>query len=310
MITSNLLKRVGISSPATTQLKKTGVSLSNIQGGVLDPARLSNAGSLANPAAGAIASAAGSSKSGGGSGGTGGSSAGMSDADRAVLNNYVQSLYDVYRPEKLSYQAMDADALRLQIAEWLRPSYDSAIASRQKQTETYRAELDADAISRGMGSSTYVTDVKSRQMQAEAGDIASLEGEYGAQLGKLTTDAADKERDRALTVAMQNQEQEQAAYALAYQAALNLFAASLAGRSTSGTGGGSGSSSVSTAASAAIKGTTAQNCEQFLSLLTPTERYAVYSGTDAKSRRYREELLASVGGDGYLDLVRRYPYFS
>ena len=35
----------------------------------------------------------------------------------------------------------------------------------------------------------------------------------------------------------------------------------------------------------------------------------MYSGADETSARYREEIIASVGGRGYLDLVREYPFF-
>lgn len=287
MLKNNLLKSAGVRLPTTTGVKGTGIDLGKLTGG--------KASGAANQGAG--------SKGTGGSGSAGKGTGGLSDADRKVLDGYVQQLYSVYRPEKLTYEAADEDTLRDQIAAWLRPSYDSAIAARRDQTAAYRAELDADAIARGMGSSTYVTDVKSRQLADEAEDIATLEGEYGAQLGKLTMEAAEAERERELEVAIENQKQDQAAYMEAYQAALGLFDTYL--KSRGGGGGGRGSS-----AAADVSGTTKRNCELFLAGLTGAERYDVYTGTDEQNTRYRNELIASVGYDGYLTLMTRYPFWS
>lgn len=288
MLKTNLLKSAGVRLPMTTGLKDTGIDLGKLSGGKVT--------GTANKGTG--------SKGTGGSGSAGKGTGGISDADQKVLDGYVQKLYSAYRPEKLTYEALDADALREQIAAWLRPSYDSAIAARRDQTAAYRAELDADAIARGMGSSTYVTDVKSRQLADEAEDIATLEGEYGAQLGKLTMEAAEAERERELEVAIENQKQDQAAYMEAYQAALGLFDTYLKSRGSGGGGGGRGGS-----AAADVSGTTERNCELFLEGLTGAERYDVYTGTDEQNTRYRNELIASVGYDGYLSLMTRYPFW-
>ena len=147
MLMNNLLKSAGVRLPITIGVKDTGIDLGKLTGG--------KTSGTAN-------------KGMGGSGSAGKGTGGLSDADQKVLDGYVQKLYSAYRPEKLTYEALDEDTLRDQIAAWLRPSYDSAIAARRDQTAAYRAELDADAIARGMGSSTYVTDVKSRQLADEA----------------------------------------------------------------------------------------------------------------------------------------------
>jgi hypothetical protein len=119
----------------------------------------------------AASSSSGSSSSGGSSKTASASTA--SDAD--VLGAYVADMYARLAPEEIEYEAKTEEEIRASIAEWLRPSYDQAIANRQEQTLGYMAELDADAIARGMGASTYVTDVKNRQQNDEASDIATLE---------------------------------------------------------------------------------------------------------------------------------------
>lgn len=68
---------------------------------------------------------------------------------------------------------------------------------------------------------------------------------------------------------------------------------------SSGRSGGSGSTT-------AASGTTAENCERFLKSLTSSQRQAVYNGTDAMNTRYREEIIASVGQDGYDKLKKKY----
>lgn len=267
MIKTNVLNRTGMRNPASSSLRDSGISLSQMKGGIFDPGRP------------------------GGAGGRGGS---RNTHKTRPLSEYVDTLFQAYRPEKPTYTAVDGDTLRSQIAGWLRPGYDRAILERGAKTARDRAELDADALSRGMGSSTYVTDVKSRQMQAEADDVLTLESEYGAQLGKLLMEAINREKERELSAAMQNRENEHEAYLLAYRTALGLYAASLKG----GRSGGRGKT-----------GTTERNCRLFLEGLTPRERYAVYAGADETSARYREEIIQSVGGKGYLELVREYPFF-
>ena len=97
------------------------------------------------------------------SGGSGGSSS-SSDAD--VLSGYIEDMYSRFAPQEITYDAKSEEEIRATVADWLRPGYDQAIATRKEQTLTNKANLDADAIARGMGSRTYVTDVKNRQQTA------------------------------------------------------------------------------------------------------------------------------------------------
>ena len=62
----------------------------------------------------------------------------------------------------------------------LRPSADAAIERRNRAAEREMAEIDADAVSRGMGQSSYVTSVKARQMEEAQDDISDIEAQYGA----------------------------------------------------------------------------------------------------------------------------------
>lgn len=229
------------------------------------------------------------------SGTTGGTKATSSGSN--VFSQYVDMYYDAYKKDPVIYEQQSEETLRGNIAAWLRPTYDAAIETRKRQTDTDRAELDADAIARGMGASTYVTDVKSRQQTQESDDIAGMETEYGAQLAKYLFDAVSEEKQRALETEMFNRKNEQEAYLAAYNSATSLYAAYL--KSLKSTGG-SGKAKPRLA-------TTPENCEAFLAGLSGDERRAVYSGSEELDKRYREELIASVGETGYLELKRKYP---
>ncbi|HAY19588.1 MAG TPA: hypothetical protein DCY17_01955, partial [Clostridiales bacterium] len=69
---------------------------------------------------------------------------------------------------------------------------DSAIDNRREHGETTLAELDADAYSRGMGGSTYLSGMKRREYDAVAADIAMLEANYNAQLAKYLYEATQE----------------------------------------------------------------------------------------------------------------------
>lgn len=104
-----------------------------------------------------------------------------------VPENYSQILDKVQnmlmsKVDTVKYTPQSASALKSAIAKVLRPQYDAAIRNRQNTAAANRASIDADAAARGLGSSTWVTDVKNRQNNAAAQDVANLEGQYSAAL--------------------------------------------------------------------------------------------------------------------------------
>ena len=72
--------------------------------------------------------------------------------------------------------------LKNYLQDMIRPSYDQAIRARQQQTGQATAAIDTDAASRGMGTSTWVTDAKNRMRNSEAADIAQINSNYNATL--------------------------------------------------------------------------------------------------------------------------------
>ena len=140
-----------------------------------------------------------------------------------ALNRFIKQMYAQFAPQEVTYDARSEEEIRDSIAAWLQPSYDQAVSERKEQTLVNNASLDVDAISRGMGASTYLSDVKNRQMSAEANDVASLRSDYGATLAKNVYDGVSAENEHVLEVNEFNAQQRQEAYELAYQAALVLY---------------------------------------------------------------------------------------
>lgn len=112
-------------------------------------------------------------------------------------------------PDKINVERINTDMqsqaeLANQIAAYLRPYTENAINSRKQQTIQNRAAIDVDAASRGMTPSTWVTDAKLRQAQAEAADITNLENQYLSNLYQGVFNADQAQRERAQQAAMQN----------------------------------------------------------------------------------------------------------
>ena len=116
---------------------------------------------------------------------------------------------DLATPERINAERINVDQysqqeLANQIAAYLRPYTENAINARKHQTIKNRAAIDVDAASRGMGASTWVTDSKNRQAQAEAADIANLENTYLGNLNQSVFSADQAQRERAYNAAAQN----------------------------------------------------------------------------------------------------------
>ena len=99
----------------------------------------------------------------------------------AYASNYQQmQSQGAYNP--LSMQEQTLEGITQQLADVYRPQLEQQILNRYGATKKQKAAIDVDAASRGMGTSTWVTDAKNRLMNAEASDIASMERDYASQL--------------------------------------------------------------------------------------------------------------------------------
>ena len=155
----------------------------------------------------------------------------MSEQDKYYGNQAFETIYEKtkrdYAPQLVTYTPLDEQTLAERIGAVLRPLYDRAIAAIFRGNQRRDAELDADAISRGMGSSTFVTDVKRRQDNAAADDARELESEYGAELADQLYKAMEGERSRQFEAEKFNAQQRSESLEQAFSAAKTLYDAYL-----------------------------------------------------------------------------------
>ena len=219
-----------------------------------------------------------------------------------------------YTPETVTFEPMDAEEIRSMLIEWLRPAYEQAIARRKEQTARYNAELDADAWARGMGTSTYVTDVKDRAFTHEARDVSDLEGEYAASLASRLYDAMQSQQEQKLETDRFNAEQINDARARAASAALSLYQTYKSGGHSAGSGS---KSTAATEKKTADTGKTAAAAEaaptislseatNLVARLSPENRAALYKGTGTYAQVY-QEILKSIGSAAFRKLMSEYP---
>lgn len=144
------------------------------------------------------------------------------------LDALQDQIYSKLSAPSISYEMPSQKELAAQISEYLRPGYDSAISQRKQQTLQNRAAIDADAASRGMGRSSYVTDVKDQAMDAEAADIASLESAYNAALLQSVMDQYNQHLSNKMAADQYNASAEAAARQAALGYSTSMYQNNLA----------------------------------------------------------------------------------
>ena len=215
----------------------------------------------------------------------------------------IQAVIDV---PQVSFTPQSNAQLQAQIEASLRPGVNLAIARRKEQTATNRAEIDADAYARGMGSSTYVTDVKDRQMDAEADDIGTMESSYAAAVASALMDAIAQERAMAMQAEQYNAQMQAAASQLAFSTAQSGYAEYLTAAQAAAaakSGGGSKKTAVANVAATLP----ANMIYEFLDQATPQERYGYYCGTSKGEAALRETIIASIGEQYYAEAQFVFP---
>lgn len=216
------------------------------------------------------------------------------------LAAFMQQMQSLLSAPGLEYTPQSEAALRAQLQGALRPQVDAAIETRKDATKENAAALDVDAWARGMGKSTYLTDMKARQLDDEADDIAQMEQEYSATLASLLMEAVQQERQRAWEAQMYNADALTKTRQLAFSSAQDAYGEYLATLQAAQKRN-HGSSKEDAIA------TSEENCRLFLSYLTPEERANIYNGVTGQDRIYRDELIASLGHAGYVAIQQEFP---
>lgn len=227
-----------------------------------------------------------------------------------------------YLPETIEFTPLDESVLQETIRNWLRPAYEQAIKNRRSETDRINAELDADAWSRGMGNSTYLTDVKERQYRGEQRDIETLEGGYASELAKHLYDAMKEQQEMKISVDRFNAEQINHAREQAMNAAEALYQAFLSGLGNTGGGGhtsGGGHASGTSdnpgdsllahllAGSGNAQKADYRTIANMIARMTPAERARLYDRNDPKYLALRSEILWSIGANAFSELMGKFP---
>ena len=149
------------------------------------------------------------------------------------------------------------------------------------------AEIDADAVSRGMGQSSYVTSVKARQMEEAQDDISDIEAQYGAALAEKIYDTLYKYDQMSLNAQQYNAE----AHAAAQETALSM------GSSSKSSKGGSGSKKSSLSR---------EDYTEYVRNLTAEQRRQLFSSENSYWSSRREEIYSALGKTLYDSLKKKY----
>lgn len=192
----------------------------------------------------------------------------------------------------VSVQAPDYDSLVELFEAYLRPTYDRAIENRHQAAQTSMAELDADAYSRGMGASTFVSSMREREQDDMNSDIAMLETEYASALSEKLYEAMAAYSKLKLEADIYNAE--------------NALSASSTGRSTGrSTGSSSGRGSGKTASAGSGTGMSGKvkfgfdECKSLLGKFSTSERYDFFMSGDPYWKQMRSEMIEAIGRDRF-----------
>ena len=227
-----------------------------------------------------------------------------------IWGRETQSAYDKYMSAQGSKSGcFDWDAagerIRGQLEEILRPAVDAAIKRRKESTEAQKAEIDADAASRGMESSTYVTDVKAKANSAEQDDVESYETGYNQTLAqtlqKMLDEAYDDytaEKARQESLALEREKMRQSE---------RQFEKSLAAQSRRSSGNSGSSENTDGQRKKGLgKGYSVEDYADYIRGLTYLDRKNLFNSSDVYWSIIREQIIDDIGTKEYSKFVNQY----
>jgi len=150
-------------------------------------------------------------------------------ATPATIPVNLSSLYEQLKgmllpeAEQIDYQPRSRAELRAGLEESLMPSYQAAVRERQQNTQRTNATIDADAAARGIGASTWGTNVKDRNYGDEAKDIADMRGTYNSTLANNLNSLMGEQETRKLSVDQYNKSSKAGARSNALALALSNY---------------------------------------------------------------------------------------
>jgi len=235
-------------------------------------------------------------------GATGGQSTG-----NAVFDSYYNSIRNGISAPTVSVSKPSETEVSSMWRGILRPAAESAIENRNEAAEENMAELDADAASRGMGASSYLTSMKARELNEAQDDIGDIEAQYGAQLAERIYDTLYKYDQLAASAERYNAD----AYASAQSSALKLasdwYSSYLAQQQAAAKAASqSKSSSGSSSSSAKKSGLSAADYTEYVQNLTSAQRKLLFGSTADYWTTRRDEIYSALGSARFETLRKKY----
>lgn len=240
--------------------------------------------------------------------GTPGYAAGA-ESGQSLFNSYFSSIMNSLSVPEVTVQTPSISEVRSMWSEALRPSADAAIEKRSKAAEREMAEIDADAVSRGMGSSSYVTSVKAREMEEAQDDIADIEARYGAALAEKIYDTLQSYDQLGYNARKYNAEAGAAAQKAALSMASDWYSSYLASQRAEQNARSTVSAAAKATASSAKKsssGLSADDYAEYVRNLSQNQRKQLFSSESSYWSSRRDEIYSALGKTLYDSLKKKY----
>lgn len=204
-----------------------------------------------------------------------------------------------------------SDAVTEQLTKALRPSADSAIKNRRESLKTARAEIDVDAASRGMESSSFVSSMKEREIQEAESDIADIEESYRSTLASnlysalmSLYDTYSENRIAQENLALEKERLEQEK--VNAQKDRELAYAQLENQKSLAEGEDSDESAMTGTDSAPKMGYDYSLYYEYLRALPDESRRNVFESDEVYWAWVRAQILRDLGKEGYYTLYNEY----
>ena len=221
-----------------------------------------------------------------------------------AFKSYYDAILGALSTPGITVKTPTREELARDYTDILRPGVDLAINKRRVRGDEAMAEIDADAAARGMAASTYVSSMKEREDDDVQEDVSMMEAQYTATLAERIASALDHYAALGMQAASANAQMaasaRNAAAGIAAQWYGNYLDTLSAGPAFSG------AVSAASGNSAAGGGLSEADYYEYVSLLSASEREALFTSGAGDWAGRREELVGALGKKAYEALVQSY----
>ncbi len=229
------------------------------------------------------------------------------DAGRnGAFDGYYNAIRSSLSAPAVTVKAPSAAEVRDMWSGVLRPGADAAIERRSRAAEREMAEIDADAVSRGMGQSSYVTSVKARQAEEAQDDISGIEAQYGAALAEKIYDTLYRYDQMSLSAQQYNAEAYTAAQKTALSMASDWYNQYLSQQNAAMAAAAKAGSKKSSGGGSKKSGLSREDYTEYVRNLTADQRRQLFGSESSYWSSRRDEIYSALGKTLYDSLKKKY----